>query len=143
MARPSSTRQPASKRPRNDVDNGNSSSDEDILDEEEQSQQELQLHVVLSALKSVVNVGDIQAILRQQNELMRTQNAILNKVALMETSLVTVIDKVNSLFASATKNVTPDDADDVVDDGQESINNNMVSVSFSLTQYQLPSLNLQ
>lgn len=143
MARPSSTRQPASKRPRNDVDNGNSSSDEDILDEEEQSQQELQLHVVLSALKSVVNVGDIQAILRQQNELMRTQNAILNKVALMETSSVTVIDKVNSLFASATKNVTPDDADDVVDDGQESINNNMVSVSFSLTQYQLPSLNLQ
>lgn len=133
MARPSSTRQPASKRPRNDdVDNGNSSG-EDILDEEEQSQQESQLHVFLSALKSIINVGDIQAILRQQNELMRNQNAILNKVSLMETSLVTVINKVNSLSASATKDVTPDDADDVVDAGQESINNNMVSVSFILT----------
>ncbi|EPB83147.1 hypothetical protein HMPREF1544_10132 [Mucor circinelloides 1006PhL] len=134
MARPSSTRQPASKRPRNDdVDNGNSS-DEDILDEEEQSQQELQLHVFLSALKSIINVGDIQAILRQQNELMhtqqelmRTQNAILNKVSLMETSLVTVINKVNSLSASATnKDVAPDNAD-VVDADQEVINNNMVS----------------
>ncbi|KAG1047127.1 hypothetical protein G6F42_029114 [Rhizopus arrhizus] len=78
-----------------------------------------------------------------QQELMRTQNAILNKVSLMETSLVTVINKVNSLSASATnKDVAPDNAD-VVDADQEVINNNMVSVSFSLTQYQLPSLILQ
>ncbi|KAL7312195.1 hypothetical protein PS15m_007989 [Mucor circinelloides] len=57
------------------MDNNDNSSSKDIHDQEEQSEQKLQLHVFLSARKFPFNVGDIQAILRQQNEFMRTQNA--------------------------------------------------------------------
>ncbi|EPB89990.1 hypothetical protein HMPREF1544_03239 [Mucor circinelloides 1006PhL] len=61
--------------------NGNSSSSKDIVyDEEEQSQQKLQLNFVLSAPKFLVKVGDIQAILMPQNVVMRTQNATSNEI---------------------------------------------------------------
>ncbi|KAL7325043.1 hypothetical protein PS15p_210141 [Mucor circinelloides] len=60
--------------------NNDNSSSKDIHDEEEQSEQKLQLHVFLSARKFPINFGGIQAILRQQNEFMLTQNATSKEI---------------------------------------------------------------